>query len=618
MAADPLLAAVVIIAGLGVGAQVLASRLRVPSVLFLVLAGVAVGPEGIGIVRPAAFGAGLSTVVGLSVGIIVFEGAFHLKLDRVRAAPREALRLVTVGAAISLVGTAVAVHYLLGAEWDVAVLVGALLVATGPTVITPIMNVVPVRERVAAALEVEGIVNDVTAAIVAVATFELVLAPAGGFGVVLEAFTARLGLGVLVGAAVGVAIYVLLQHTDLSRENAPRDARLIVLVGALVAYGAAESVLSEAGIAAAAIGGVVLGNLHPPYEDVITEFKGDVTLLVLSFVFITLAALLSVSDLVGLGLGGLAVVAIVVFVLRPLGVLLSTVGDRFTARERAFIGAIGPRGIVPASVATLFAIELQPTNPTGASVLVGTVFLVILVTVVFQGGLARHIAQALAVIPKRVIVVGAGRVGRGLGTRLADRGEEVALIDVDEAVVEDARAQGFRVIVGDATEATVLERAGIENASVVAAATGADDVNLLVAQLATTRYGVETVIARVNHPENRDAFDELDVRTISAGEAVAASMDNAIERPTITHWMTDVDRTGDVQEVELRAREFDGATVDELVEALPGEYVVPVVARDGRTHVPGGSFRLRLGDSITIIGEDRSAVHRAMELCRGE
>jgi NhaP-type Na+/H+ or K+/H+ antiporter len=481
-----------------------------------------------------------------------------------------------------------------------------------------VITVGPVRERVAAALEVEGIVNDVTAAILAVATFELVMAPSGGIGVVLEAFASRLGLGIVLGASVGIGIYVLLQHTELSREDAPRDARLIVLVGALMAYGGAESILSEAGIAAAAVAGVVLGNLHPPYEGVITQFKGDVTLLVLSFVFITLAALLSFGDLLGLGIGGLAVVAIVVLVLRPVGVFLSTVGERFSRPERIFIGAIGPRGIVPASVATLFAIELQPTDATGASILVGTVFLVIFVTVVFQGGLARHIAQALTVIPTRVIVAGAGRVGRGLGARLLDRGEEVTLIDVDESVVEDARADGFRVIAGDATVAAVLNRAGIDNASVVAAAAGADDVNLLVAQLASTRHDVETVIARVNQPENREAFEELGVRTISTGEAVAASMDNAIERPTITHWMTDMDRTGDVQEVELRTPEFDGATVGDLVDALPGEYVVPVVGREGETIVPGGRFELRLGDSITIIGEDREAVHRAMERCRGE
>ena len=167
---------VAVIVALGVGSQVVSDRYRVPSVLFLILAGIAVGPKGIGLVTQDAFGDALSTIVGLSVAIIVFEGAFHLHIEKLREAPSAALRLVTVGALISFIGTAIAVRFLLGAEWGIALVVGALLVATGPTVITPILAVVPVRDRVAAALETEGIVNDVTAAILAAVIFKLLAA----------------------------------------------------------------------------------------------------------------------------------------------------------------------------------------------------------------------------------------------------------------------------------------------------------------------------------------------------------------------------------------------------------------------------------------------------------
>jgi NhaP-type Na+/H+ or K+/H+ antiporter len=608
-----LIAVVVTIVGLGVGAQILADRLRVPSVLFLVLAGIAVGPEGAGVVRPSAFQEALPAIVGLSVGVIVFEGAFHLHVDRLREAPRETIRLVTVGAVGTFLGTAVVVRFVLGAPWDISLLIGSLLVATGPTVITPIVNVVAVPERVASTLETEGVVNDVTAAILAVVTFEYVVLEEAGMVALVGEFAWRLGSGGAVGLAVAGATWYLLRHTDLSAENAPQNARLVVLVAALVAYGGAESVAPESGIAAAATAGLVLGNTAIPYREEIEQFKGDVTLLVLSFVFITLASLLSLSDLRALGPAGLVVVVLLAGVLRPLLVTVCTVGDRFTLRERAYVAAIGPRGIIPASVATLFALELRPVNEGAASVLVGTVFLVILATVLFQGGFARHIAQLLDVIPMRVIIVGGGRVGRALGERLEERGEDVTIVELDEEVVARARTAGFTVRQGDGTDQQAMRRAGAENAKVVAAATSDDDTNLLVAQLARNTFDVPTILARVNDPTNEEAFEDLDVEAIPTGMSVAWAMDNAIERPAIATWMQELDRAGDVQEIELTAGDVPGRTVAEFGATLPEGCHLALVSRDGENRIPDADMTLQRGDHLTIIGR-RDAVHEAIQL----
>ncbi|MEF8852763.1 MAG: cation:proton antiporter [Haloarculaceae archaeon] len=613
---------VVTIVGLGVVAQVLADRLSVPSVLFLILAGVAVGPEGLGIIDQGTFGESLPGIVGLSVAIIVFEGAFHLHVDRLREAPSGTLRLVTVGAAMSLVGTAVAVRYALGTTWGLAFLVGSLLVATGPTVITPIVNVVPVRERVATALETEGVGNDVTAAILAIVTFEYVVLAEHGLGTLVVEFALRFGTGLGVGVLVAGVVWYVLDHVDLSAENAPQNARLIVLVTALVSYGGAELVASqfgasEAGIAAAATAGFVLGNSDIPYREEIERFKGDITLLVLAFVFITLAALLTIRDLLALGVGGLVVVAVVAGVVRPALVMVCTTGDRFTLRERLFISAIGPRGIIPASVATLFALELQATNSQAASTLVGTVFLVILVTVVFQGGFARHIAQALDVIPMRVLVIGGGRVGMALAERLEDRGEEVVILENNSQAVEAARRAGFTVKHGDGTDYDTLRAAGADNAKVIAPATGDDDVNLLVAQLARSRFDVETVIARVNDPANVDAFEDLDIEAVPTGMSVAWSMDNFIERPGIAHWMTERDRLGDVQEIELTADDVAGKTVAELGQELAEGCYVALISRDGENLVPHADDVLEAGDHVTFIGR-RDAVRDAIARCHPE
>jgi len=617
--AASLIGAVALVVSLGVAAQLVGDWLKIPSVAFLLVAGVLVGPQALGLVDPAMFGqTGLQAIVGLSVGIIVFEGAYHLTVERVREASREALGLVTVGAFVSLAGTAVAVRAVFGTGWPVAVLVGSLLIATGPTVITPIMQVVPVRERVAAALETEGIINDVIAAILAVATFEFVVASRSSPLVVVEAFVARLLVGVAVGVVVGGGVAALLKRLNLSTGNAPQNARVVVLTAAIIAFAVGSTLLSEAGIAAAAVAGIVMGNADIPHEEDVADFKGGITLFVLSFVFVVLAAQLSLDDLRALGFGGLVVVIVVVALLRPLGVFLSTLGGRLTLRERAFVGAMGPRGIVPASVATLFAIELRPDDPAAATVLVGTVFLVIFATVMFQGGLARHFAQALDILPMQTLIVGAGRVGRELATRYESRGEEVVLIDRDPDTVERVRADGHRVVSGDATDAAALETAGADRAGVVVAATADDDVNLLVAQLATTRFDVDTVVARANQPDNVAAFEDLDVETISAGFAVADAIDDAVERPALARWLADSARTGDVLEVELANETLVDRTVGSAVDELPDGCLVAMVSRDGNDRVPDSDFRLDDGDHLTLVCETNEAMRDARALCRGE
>jgi len=593
--------------GVGVVAQILSDRFRVPSVVFLLASGVILGPEVLGVVGPDSFGNALSAIVGLSVAIIVFEGAFHLRFGRLREAPAATFKLVTLGAIIALVGTAIVIHYALGVGWLVASLIGALLVATGPTVIAPILEVVPVRSRVGAALETEGIVNDVTAAILAVVIFEAIVENVRAPGELFALFTQRLGTGIVVGLAVAAVVFYALKYVDLSPGNAPQNARLLVLGGALVAYGAADAVATEAGIAAVATAGLLLGNADVPYEDEITNFKGDVTLIVLSFVFITLAALLQFEYLLALGLGGLLVAAAVALIIRPLLVFVSTQGDRFTRGERLFMSFVGPRGIIPASVATLFAVEFRAEGmPEAANVLVGTVFLVIFLTVALEAGFARQIAEFLDVIPMRVIIIGAGNVGRTLAWRLEGRGENVVLIEQDVNNVEKARNAGLTVHHGDGTDTEVLRSAGAENAKIVATTTGDDDVNLLVAQLSESKFSPETILARVNNPDNVDAFEDLGVRAISSVDATAMAFDNYIERPSLVNWMDEIGHDGEVQEIEVTSEELIGRTVSEIGPELPPRCLIALVSRSGETIVPDGDCRLERGDRITLLGDDDS------------
>lgn len=605
-----------VIITLGVAAQVLADRFRVPSVLFLILTGVAVGPEGLGLVTQDVFGGALPTIVGLSVAIIVFEGAFHLDLEEIHEARSAAIYLVTIGALISFAGTTVAAHYLLEASWGIAGLIGALLIATGPTVVTPILNVVPVRDHVAAALETEGIVNDVTAAILAVVVFKLLASTEVAPSTYLIEFVERLSVGVFIGLAVAVGLWFLLTQVELPAGWTPQHARLMTLAGAILAFSLADTIATESGVAAVAIAGLLLGNVDLPFEDTVAEFKGDITLLVLSFVFIALATLIEFESLVSLGVGGLVLVFVVAVILRPFLVFISTLEDQFTVREQLFMGFVGPRGIIPASVATLFAIQLQtptpPTNPEGASLLAGTVFLVILLTVVLEGGFARQIAEKLDVIPMRVLIIGGGRVGKELAERLEDRGENVVILERDDGVAKERRSEGFTVRTSNGTDVEDLRAAGAESAKTVLAATGDDDTNLLVAQLVRAKFQTEDVIARVNKPENRDAFEELGVKAVSASTATAWAIDNLVERPALSKWMTELGRSGDVQEVEVTDEELVGRTVAKINPDLPDGCIIALLTRDDENTVPTGETALQLGDHLTIIGP-RDGVKEAIE-----
>jgi NhaP-type Na+/H+ or K+/H+ antiporter len=606
----PVIAAV-LVSGLAI--QLLAHRLKIPSVVFYLLVGVALGPEGIGLITLETFGSGLETIVGLSVAIIVFEGAFALRIERIRGASTVSFRLVTISAAVMFLGTTAAVRLFEGADWEVALLIGALLVATGPTVITPILEVVRVRDHVATALETEGIVNDVTAAIVAVVIFETLLLDDLGVPTTVLSFLRRLGVGVAAGVLATVVIYYLL-NSDLVPQRDVQASQFLVLAAAVGAFAAAEVVAAEAGIAAAATSGIALGNLDLDNREEIEQFTQNTTLIVLSFVFISLAALIDIEAIVGLGAGVVAIVLAVMLVFRPLGAVIATVGvERFTWPERLFIAGVGPRGIIPASVATLFAIELELAgNIEAGQLLVGTVFAVIFATVAIEAGLARQIGDFLGVSPMRTIIIGGGRVGRTLAKRLENRGEYVVVVENDDVQIERARTEGLTVYEGNGGDTETLRRAGIEDAKWFVAATRDDDINLLACQLANTTFDIGPVYSRVNEPDNIEAFESIGVTAVDSPTATAAALDDEIERPALAHWMNELGDGHDVQETGVTAEHLVGRSIRELNEDIPDGAIVAVIGRNGETRVPDADDVLEYGDRVTFIG-DSTAVGRAVE-----
>lgn len=602
----------------GAVAKIVADRYRIPSIIFLLLFGILLGPSGLDIVTEDVFSGALSSIVGFAVAIIVFEGAFHLDIGRVRRASKSTIRLVTIGALIAFLGTAVAVFFVMDASVEIALLIAALLVATGPTVITPIMSVVDVRPPVETAMETEGIVNDVSAAILAVVIFEAFVLTESNDPI---NFAYKFGERLFVGIAVGlVGAYVLYRLAGLieDQNNSEEDIEIVVLVGAVAMFASANYVVPEAGVAAVAISGIILGNIEFPFRADVGRFAGSITPVVLSLVFIILAALVEVSTLIDLlWYEGLIVVLLIVFIIRPLLVFISCYDGLINTREKIFISFVGPRGIIPASVASLFAIDLRELGMVDeANLLVSTVFLVIFATVFIEAGPARYIAERLKIKPMKIIIVGGGKNGQKLSERLQGHIEgSVTIIEEDKSLVEDLRKKSFSVVHGDGTKTDVLEEAGIERAESMVAMTNEDDTNLLSVKIAEANFDVENIYAKVNEEDNEEAFEELGIETVSSSEATAIEFDNLIERPIVTRWMDNLGDEGDISDIVLEDEQYEGMKVSDFNEELPSNCLIALIKRNGDVVIPDGDTELELGDDITFVMK-KGRLHDVEFICQ--
>jgi NhaP-type Na+/H+ or K+/H+ antiporter len=391
---DPALTFAIALAA-GMTAQVVARHLRIPGIVLLLLVGVLLGPDVANIIRPARLGEGLRHIVGAAVAVILFEGGMNLDIVRLT---REALtirRLVTVGAAITAIGGALAARYVMGWEWRVAIPFGTLVIVTGPTVITPLLRRIRVNRKVHTILQAEGVLIDPIGAIVAVVALEVVLAQELGIAARgLLGIPSRLVLGAAVGAAGGFIMAKLLASERLIPEGLESVFTLALL---LALYAGCEAILSESGIMAAPIAGIVVGNMPSRPSRELKDFKEQLTVLLVGLLFVLLPADVRLAEVTGLGWRGVLTAVLLMVAVRPLDVAVSTAGSDLTIRERLFIAWLGPRGIVAAAVASLFATELTQQGIEEGLELRALVFLTIALTVMLQGMGGARVAAALRV-----------------------------------------------------------------------------------------------------------------------------------------------------------------------------------------------------------------------------
>jgi NhaP-type Na+/H+ or K+/H+ antiporter len=581
----------------GMTAQVLARHLRIPGIVLLLLAGVLLGPDVAGVVRPQTLGAGLQIIVGAAVAVILFEGGMHLDLVRLR---REALtirRLVTVGAIVTGVGGALAARYVMGWEWRVAVPFGALVIVTGPTVITPLLRRIRVTHKLHTILEAEGVLIDPIGAIIAVVALEVVLAQelstaARG----LVGIPTRLIFGALAGAAGGFVMAKLLASERFIPEGLESVFTLALLLGL---YATCEAVLSESGIMAAPIAGMVVGNMPARLSRELEDFKEQLTVLLVGLLFVLLAADVRLSEVTGLGWRGVLTVLLIMTVLRPINALASTAGSDLTWRERAFIAWLGPRGIVAAAVASLFAAELAHAGIAEGIELRALVFLTIASTVVVQGIGGGFVAGLLRVRrPSDIgyLIAGAHGLARALGTALRRAGEDVVLVDTDETEVIAARSAGLTSILGNVMDESVLAQADIEARRGIIGLISNEGISLLAVEKARREFRVKTAHVAVRPGRTGVPFERLHAsgaRLLFGGEADIQywSAAAASGRAGVSAW-----RYIGAAETSLSAS---------LGETTPTQLFLPLTTQRGTHAVPvDEQTRLRRGDIVSVLAAE--------------
>lgn len=377
----------------GMLTHVVARKLQVPELVLLLAVGVLLGPEILGVIRPESLGTALDYVVGMSVAVILFEGGLNLNLGRLRGEQVIVRRLVTLGALVTAMGGTLAARYLMGWDLRISLLFGSLVVVTGPTVITPLVRRISLRSNLRTILEAEGVLIDPIGAIGAVVVLEFVMTsvePGVEPGMTqLLGLPTRLLLGAGIGAAGGIAMGLLLRDEEFLPPGLENVTTLALV---LALFEVSESIQPESGIMAAAVAGIVVGNMETHVEEELKHFKEQLTVMLLGLLFVLLAGTVELEAIARLGWRGAAVVAVLMLVVRPVSVWLCSLGTGLELRERLFLGWISPRGIVAAAVASLFARTLPETTADGAA-FQALVFCVIAVTVAVQGGTARWLME---------------------------------------------------------------------------------------------------------------------------------------------------------------------------------------------------------------------------------
>ena len=383
----------------GACARLISSVSGFPSVVILLISGLFIGRSGLGLVEPLDLGQGLETIVGLLVCLVLFEGGLNLKLPEGNIR-NTVLRISLIRLFISLSAGIFIAHWLAGLSWPVAGVYSAIVLATGPTVVSPLVDQIKLVSPLSEVLKAEGLVLEPIGAVLALLLLELILGDLHGIKEVFIALMQRLGGGVLIGISSGWLLSEILKKI---KNETSFGIELQVTLGVIfLVYGICEYILPESGLPASVAAGFIVGKREIIDKERLDNLIGELAQLAITVLFPLLASDVSWGELSPLGWGGIICVLMLMIIVRPISISLATMGGELDVKQRVFLSWLAPRGIVTAAVASLFSIRLEQAGVLGAGRLQGLVFLTILMTVGIQGLTARPLASFLNLTDKEI------------------------------------------------------------------------------------------------------------------------------------------------------------------------------------------------------------------------
>lgn len=498
----------------GMGCQWIAWRMKLPAILFLLLCGILAGPVLNWLNPDQLFGDLLFPFISLSVAVILFEGGLTLKFEDIRGLEKVIRNMITFGVVITWVITTTATRWLLNFSWEISLLFGALMVVTGPTVIVPMLRTVRPKESVAHILKWEGILIDPIGATLAVLVYEFIISGGthGGLSASIIVFGKILFIGCFLGLAGGYVFGIILR-----RHWVPQYLHNFFALAMVCSVFAVSDILeAESGLLSVTAMGVWLANMKGLDLDDILNFKESLSVLLISMLFIILAARMDLSKFFQLGWPALAVFGIIQFLSRPLSAQVSTIGSKLTMAERHLLAWIAPRGIVAAAISALFAIKLESIGYAQAAQMVPMTFMVIIGTVLLQSATARPIAKWLKVAepePKGFLIIGADIVSRAIARALQENGFRVMLSDQDWEHVKTAKMEGLPTYWGNPVSEHAERHLSMIGIGRLLALTSNREINALAAKHYRADFGAKNIYAiRTLQPENQTAESKVIVK----------------------------------------------------------------------------------------------------------
>ncbi|PHS24660.1 MAG: sodium:proton antiporter [Methylophaga sp.] len=487
---------------------------KLPAIVFLLLAGLVLGPLTGWLDPDALFGDLLFPIVSLCVAIILFEGSLTLRFDQIRDLQKVVRNLLTFGVLIIWAIIAVATHYLLHFTWELSLLFGALMVVTGPTVIVPMLRTVRPNAKISNILRWEGIAIDPIGAILAVLVFEFILSgqneAATSLGHTFFIFGKTLAVGTAIGATAGYLLGLILRKHLLPEYL--HNVATLTLVFAVFAL--SNYLTEESGLLTVTVMGIWLANMKDVSVEDILDFKESLSILLISGLFILLAARLDFAQFEAIGIAGILLFLIIQFIARPIKVFLCTLGSDLTWQEKTLLSWIGPRGIVAAAVSALFSLRLQDLGVAQADLLVPLAFTIIIGTVFLQGATAKFLANKLGVAEpddKGFLIIGANLVARTIASALNNNGYRTRLTDNSWTNITAARMAGFDTYYGNAVSSHADRHLDLIGLGQVLTLTPQKELNALAGLRYRSEFGSNHVFSLSTDKEDKEQSSRTNI-----------------------------------------------------------------------------------------------------------